>query len=54
MQFSLRDQSPGSDDSGDARARAAQIVVREIEPAADIVMRGYTRAGQGAGVDIRV
>jgi chemotaxis protein MotD len=54
MQFSLRDQSAGNDNGGSERTPAAQAVVREAEPAAEIVMRGYIRAGQGAGVDIRV
>ena len=54
LQFSLRDQSPGTDHDGSERAPAAQVIVADTEPTVDTVMRGYTRAGQGAGVDIRV
>ena len=54
MQFSLRDPTPGNNQNGNERARPSQAVVREAEPSAEIVMRGYIRAGQGAGIDIRV
>jgi chemotaxis protein MotD len=55
LQFSLRDQSRGSDNNERGHAPAAQVVVPDSEATtADIVMRGYTRAGQGAGIDIRV
>ena len=54
LQFSLRDQSPGADTDGRGRGPSAHLVVPDSEPAADIVMRGYTRTGEGAGVDIRV
>jgi chemotaxis protein MotD len=54
MQFSLRDQSPNANRNDDGQALAAYVVVPDTEPAADIAMRGYTRAGEGAGLDIRV
>jgi chemotaxis protein MotD len=54
LQFSLRDQSFGSAPDNSGRP-AARVIVPEIEaPAADIMARSYTRAGQGTGLDIRV
>jgi len=54
LQFSLRDQSPNSDGDAPRYNPTAYVVVPDTEPAKDIVMRGYTRAGEGAGLDIRV
>jgi flagellar hook-length control protein FliK len=54
MQFSLRDQSHNANRNDDGPAPAAYVVVPDIEPAAAIAMRGYTRVGEGAGLDIRV
>jgi flagellar hook-length control protein FliK len=55
LQFSLRDQSPGMDRNNQHQpTHVARIVVPDSEPAANIVMRSYRRAGHGAGVDIRV
>jgi hypothetical protein len=30
------------------------VVVPDTEPAADLALRGYLRAGEGGGLDIRV
>jgi len=56
MQFSLRDQSMGQQQSNTPTPGAAQIVVNDNTLAAiDITPRSYTRlAGMGGGIDIRV
>ena len=54
MQFTLRDQSQHGDQNERGHRGAAHVVVHEQDAAADIATRGYTRAGQGAGIDIRV
>jgi chemotaxis protein MotD len=54
LQFSLRDQSPNGDNPGGGHQPAAYVVVPDTEPAADLALRGYLRAGEGAGLDIRV
>jgi hypothetical protein len=54
LQFSLRDQSRGTEGDGGQHAPRAHVIVPDTEATTDIVMRGYTRAGQGAGLDIRV
>jgi flagellar hook-length control protein FliK len=54
MQFSLRDQSHNANRNDDGQAPTTFVVVPDTEPATNIAMRGYTRAGEGAGLDIRV
>jgi chemotaxis protein MotD len=56
MQFSLRDQSMGQQQSNTPAPGAAQIVVNDNTLAAtDITPRSYPRlAGMGGGIDIRV
>jgi flagellar hook-length control protein FliK len=56
MQFSLRDQSMGQQQSNTPAPGAAQIVVNDNTLAAiDITPRSYARlAGMGGGIDIRV
>jgi flagellar hook-length control protein FliK len=54
MQFTLRDQAHDGDSSGRGHRTAAHVVVPDNETTTDIVTRGYTRAGEGAGLDIRV
>jgi chemotaxis protein MotD len=54
LQFSLRDQSPNGDNQGRGHDPAAYVIVPDTEPAADIALRGYLRAGEGGGLDIRV
>ena len=54
LQFSLRDQSPNGDNPDRGHHPAAYVVVPDTEPAADLVLRGYLRAGEGGGLDIRV
>lgn len=56
LQFSLRDQTMGRDQSNTPTPSAAQIVVKDDAlPVADISPRSYSRlAGMGSGIDIRV
>ncbi|HEY7998628.1 MAG TPA: flagellar hook-length control protein FliK [Pseudolabrys sp.] len=56
LQFSLRDQTMGRDQSNTPMPAAAQIVIKDDTlPAADISPRNYPRlAGLGGGIDIRV
>jgi chemotaxis protein MotD len=56
MQFSLRDQSMGQQQSNTPAPGAAQIVVNDNTLAAiDLTPRSYARlAGMGGGIDIRV
>jgi flagellar hook-length control protein FliK len=56
MQFSLRDQSTGQQQSNSPTPGAAQIVVNDdMLAATDITPRSYPRlAGMGGGIDIRV
>ena len=56
LQFSLRDQSMGRDQSNTPMPTAAQIVVKDDTlPVVDISPRNYPRlAGLGGGIDIRV
>jgi flagellar hook-length control protein FliK len=54
MQFTLRDQSHDGDEGRRGHRPASHVVVPDNEAATDIVTRGYPRAGQGAGIDIRV
>jgi hypothetical protein len=54
LQFSLRDQSPNGDNPDHGHHPAAYVVVPDTEPAADLALRGYLRAGEGGGLDIRV
>jgi chemotaxis protein MotD len=56
LQFSLRDQSMGRDQSNTPMPAAAQIVIKDDGlPVADISPRNYPRlAGLGGGIDIRV
>jgi len=55
LQFSLRDQTMGRDQSNTPMPAAAQIVVKDDALPADISPRNYPRlAGLGGGIDIRV
>lgn len=56
LQFSLRDQTMGRDQSNTPMPVAAQMVIKDDTlPAADISPRNYPRlAGLGGGIDIRV
>ena len=56
LQFSLRDQTMGREQSNTPMPRAAQIVVNDIAlPAIDATQRNYSRlAGLRGGIDIRV
>jgi flagellar hook-length control protein FliK len=55
LQFSLRDQSSGPfSDGRDHAPAAAQMIIPDSDTPAEVAARGYLRAGQGAGLDIRV
>jgi chemotaxis protein MotD len=55
LQFSLRDQSLGTDAGSRDGGRMAQVTVPDNEVATPAVaMRGYLRPGLGSGIDIHV
>ena len=55
LQFSLRDQSMGQQQTGGGPDTAQMIVTDETLPPIDVIPQNYSRlAGTGSGIDIRV